>query len=181
MNLIEKMLELGALKVGEVKCAEIPFNAEFRKACESNTCGMYNRCWTCPPCAGDIDTLIATAQGYDSALVYQTVSEIEDSFDIEGMLEAGKAHNKVAMEISKLLYSSDIPRERWLHLGAGGCRVCEVCAKRDEQPCRNPDMALSSLETYGIAVSELATLADMKYINGQNTITYFGAVFLRKE
>ena len=35
---------------------------------------------------------------------------------------------------------------------------------------------MRSLEAYGIHVSKLAETAGMKYINGQNTVTYFGAV-----
>jgi hypothetical protein len=35
---------------------------------------------------------------------------------------------------------------------------------------------MPSLEAYGINVSELAKSAGMKYINGQDTVTYFGAV-----
>ena len=63
-----------------------------------------------------------------------------------------------------------------LHLGAGGCGVCEVCAKKTGEPCRFPDKAMPSLEAYGVNVSELARAAGMKYVNGQNTVTYFGAV-----
>ena len=63
-----------------------------------------------------------------------------------------------------------------LCLGAGGCTVCEVCAKRTGEPCRHPDLMTTSLETYGVNVSKLAPAAGMKYINGQNTVTYFGAV-----
>ena len=40
------------------------------------------------------------------------------------------------------------------------------------------DLAMSSLEAYGINVSVLAPQAGMKYINGINTVTYFGAVLL---
>jgi predicted metal-binding protein len=63
-----------------------------------------------------------------------------------------------------------------LHLCAGGCGVCERCAKQDGQPCRAPELAMPSLEAYGVNVSALASAAGMKYINGQNTVTYFGAV-----
>ena len=63
--------------------------------------------------------------------------------------------------------------------GPAGCRVCSVCAKVTGEPCRHPDMAMRSLETYGINVSLLAQEAGMRYINGQNTVTYFGAVFMR--
>ena len=34
----------------------------------------------------------------------------------------------------------------------------------------------SSWRLYGINVSELAASSGMKYINGQNTVTYFGAL-----
>ena len=65
---------------------------------------------------------------------------------------------------------------RILHLGAGGCNICPVCARVENHPCRFPDMAISSLEAHGINVSRLAAECGMKYINGQNTVTYFGAV-----
>lgn len=42
---------------------------------------------------------------------------------------------------------------------------------------RFPDRAMSSLEAYGVNVSELAVQCGMRYINGENTVTYFGAVF----
>lgn len=41
------------------------------------------------------------------------------------------------------------------------------------------DQAVSSLEAYGVAVYELANLSGMKYINGPNTVTYFGAAFVQ--
>ena len=63
-----------------------------------------------------------------------------------------------------------------LHLGAGGCGVCKPCAKQSGEPCRFPELAMPSLEAYCINVSELARAAGMKYINGPNTVTYFGAV-----
>ena len=67
---------------------------------------------------------------------------------------------------------------RRLLLGAGGCRICQRCAKESGQACRYPEQALSSLEAYGINVSVLAPMAGMKYINGPDTVTFFGAVLL---
>ena len=40
--------------------------------------------------------------------------------------------------------------------------MCEVCAKRTNEPCRHHDLSVASLETYGINVSKLAVAADMK-------------------
>ena len=68
-----------------------------------------------------------------------------------------------------------------LFMGAGGCRICKRCAKLDNEPCRFPEEAMSSLEAYGANVSALARSAGMKYINGVDTVTYFGAVFLKED
>ena len=40
---------------------------------------------------------------------------------------------------------------------------------------------MGSLEGYGIFVSELATQAGMKYNNGPNTVTFFGALICGDE
>ena len=117
---------------------------------------------------------MAALKTYSYALVYQTVSDLEDSYDFEGMMEAGINHNKLMITLREKLNSENFPRV--LHLGAGGCRMCEVCAKRTNEPCRYPDLAVASLETYGINVSKLAPAAGMKYINGKDTVTYFGAL-----
>lgn len=176
---IEKLALLqGAENVGTVNVCDIVFYEEFRKACESNACGMFNRCWMCPPHVGEIGELIARAKTYKTAIVYQTIHEIEDSYDIEGMLESGEKHNKMAHRINDVL-CTEINRGDFLHLGAGGCKMCTTCAKREEKPCRFPERAMASLESYGIAVSDLAKHSGMKYINGENTVTYFGAVLLK--
>ena len=47
------------------------------------------------------------------------------------------------------------------------------------EPCRFPEKAIGSLEAYGVNVSLLAQTAGMRYINGQNTVTYFGAILCR--
>ncbi|MEG1381435.1 MAG: DUF2284 domain-containing protein [Ruthenibacterium sp.] len=172
-EMIATTLSLGAAHAAVLSVKDIPFEREFRKMCEQNACGMYGKSWMCPPFVGEIDTLIAQAQHYQTALVYQTIGTLEDSYDFEGMMEAGAKMNALTQ---KLRAAFDGSLKNALHLGAGGCRVCEKCAKRDEKPCRFPEQALSSLEAYGISVSQLAALCDMKYINGQNTVTYFGAI-----
>ncbi|MGI6403136.1 MAG: DUF2284 domain-containing protein [Oscillospiraceae bacterium] len=170
-SLMDTVMASGAANVGIIEVSAIPFRREFRVACEQNACGKYGRCWMCPPDVGDIDKMIAQAKKYRYALVFQSIGQLEDSFDIEGMEAAAKEHNalmqRLAVQLAPLLGS-------FLKLGAGGCQVCPHCTRPDNQPCRHPDMAMASLEAYGIAVSELAELSGMKYINGSNTVTYFG-------
>ncbi len=154
------------------KVSDIPFRKEFRAACEANACGRYGKSYTCPPDVGPIDELIERAKGYENAFVFQTIGELEDSFDIEGMEEAGKVHKSVTLGLRDELAGE---LGDFIALGAGSCQVCGECTKPTGEPCRFPDKAMASLEAYGIAVSELAASCGLKYINGSNTVTYFGA------
>ena len=177
--MIAEALSLGAFKANVIETKNIVLDRVFRDICASNACGMYGKCYMCPPDAGDIDELMAQIGTYDYALVYQTVTELEDSFDFEGMVNAKKRSYPLAQSLRKVFAERGI--ERVLHLGSGGCGVCKTCAKRDGTPCRFPALATASLEAYGINVSALASAAGMKYINGQNTVTYFGAVLFSLE
>lgn len=166
-QLLEKCIELGAYKAGFANVSEINFDPELRKACEANYCGNYGRNLTCPPAVGTPEELIERAKSFSRILVIQTVTALEDSFDFEGMTEAKIKHDELSSKIDKLI---DLPH---LKLTAGGCSVCERCAGFDGQPCRYPDDATASLEAYCINVSKLAAVCGMKYINGQDTVTYF--------
>lgn len=165
---------LGAYKAAVIDTKAIVLDRVFRDACASNACGMYGKCHMCPPDVGDIDRLMAEVAQYDYALVYQTVTPLEDSFDFEGMIRAKKQVYPLSQALRTVF--ADFGISHTLHLGAGGCGVCETCAKRTNEPCRFPETAMASLEAYGVDVSKLASAAGMHYINGQNTVTYFGAV-----
>lgn len=174
--LTARAIALGASGTAIIPVDKIVFEPDFRKACTQNACGKYNRCWMCPPDAGQIDELIRTAQTYRWAFVFQTVSPLENSFDIAGMLEAGQRHNALMRQLSA--EAQELHRNT-LRLGGGACGVCERCGKIDNIPCRNPHEATSSLEAYGIDVTKLAALCKLRYIAGAGTVTYFGALLFR--
>lgn len=175
----QTVLALGARSAAVIKVSEIPFEPGFRKLCESNACGNFGGCYTCPPDVGEIDELIREAKSYRYAVVYQTVWDLEDSYDFEGMMLAGQRHNDLIQAVRE---SAEVKQAgKILHLGAGGCRVCSACGKKTGQPCRHPQLALASMEAYGINVSELSRLCGMKYINGENTVTYFGMVLAGRD
>lgn len=171
--LTKEILNLGAKAVAVIDVDSISFDKAFRDMCASNVCGNYGKNHMCPPNVGEIDALIREAKTYSHALVYQTVGLLEDSYDFEGMMEAGQIHNDLVQNVRDLFDKAC--GKKALHLGAGGCRICPVCAGKTGEPCRFPDKAIPSLEAYGINVSELAAQCGMRYINGENTVTYFGA------
>ena len=173
-RLIAETLRLGADRAAVIDAVQIETDRVFRELCLANACGMVGKCWMCPPDVGEIEELMAEVRRYDHALVYQRIGQLEDSFDVEGMADAKTAHRAISFALRPLFGELGITHA--LHLGAGGCGVCRPCAKVKGHPCAHPDLAMSSLEAYGIHVAHMAQSAGMKYINGANTVTYFGVV-----
>jgi predicted metal-binding protein len=173
-SLTEKAKSIPEIKAAAlISTRRITFEPSVRDICAKNQCGGYGRNWSCPPDCGDIDTLIETARGFDNALVFQTVWPIEDCFDIEGMNAAQKKHFEATLKLRELL--KPLLPQRFLTLSVV-CKQCEECAKLKNQPCGHPESMISSLEAYGILVSDLAGASGMDYLNGENTVTYFGAI-----
>ncbi len=176
--LIREALSAGALKAVIIPQEKIVLSAEFRKMCEANQCGVYGRCWVCPPAIGEIELLMEKVRSYPKGLLYQTVGKLEDSFDIEGMFEAKKVHAQLSQKLEETVKCR--MAGKYLHLTCGGCFLCDTCAIIKNQPCRFPEKALSSLEGYGIDVYNTVKDTPLKYINGQNTVTYFGLVLFKE-
>ena len=170
--------QFGALRCAEIDARQIDYDRSFRDMCEMNSCGVYGKNYMCPPSVGPIDELMAEAKRYPQGVLYQTVFPLEDSFDFEGMIEAKKKHARLSSRLQVAL-TEEIGGE-FLHLSGGGCPLCERCGILDGIPCRNPKLALSSLEAYGINVSVTAGNAGLPYINGKDTVTYFGAVLFEE-
>ena len=170
-NLIEIALSAGATGAGIAKVADIKFSPSFRAACEQNVCGKYSTCWMCPPDVGDIDEMITHAKTYTHILVFQTIGQLQDSLDFEGMATTAKNHNDLVTRLAEKLAGV---LENPLILGAGACHICPRCTRLDSQPCAFPSRAIPSLEAYGVSVANLAKVSGLKYINGENTVTYFG-------
>lgn len=171
MDLVQLALGCGAAKAAYLDIKQVVLSAEFRTICERNGCGNYNKCYMCPPDIGPIEELMDQVRQFDHAVLYQSVSIVDGSFDFEGMMEAGRKHAWLSQKIQENLPSTLSPV---LHLSSGGCHLCRVCAKREDAPCRYPGKALASLEGYGIDVYSTARAAGLPYINGKDTVTYFG-------
>lgn len=160
-------------KVEIISTSEIPFDTSLIKLCEMNSCGNYGKNYTCPPYVGNTDDLIRKVRSYSRAAVFQKVYYIKDSFDIEGM-QCG--NNNFRSLVDKVYDVCKDSISNYLILGAGGCKRCTTCGVVEGVECRNPKKAFASIESHGIYVSKLAEVCGMKYINGQNSVTYFGMI-----
>ena len=165
--------KIGASNCGFIPVSEITFDAGLRMNCELNYCGQFGRTWVCPPNCGPIDECLAKATSYKHALIIQTITALEDSYDFEGMVDAMiEFHHVLQRAVDELKH--DIT-DMYV-LSAGSCNLCERCAFLDNEPCRHPKLAHPSVESHGIFVAELAPKVGMNYINGKDTVTYFGAI-----
>ena len=177
-QLIQIALDSGSSKAVVLEQKSIVLNAAFRGMCEANRCGVYGKCYMCPPDVGPIEKLMEKIRSYEKGLFYQVICPLEDSFDIEGMAEAKKQLVRVSQQLLDRLppfLGADA-----LHLSGGGCGLCSPCARVTGEPCRHPDRALPSLESYGMDVYQTTRGTPMKYINGADTVTYFGMVLYRE-
>ena len=86
-------------------------------------------------------------------------------------LEARADHEEITRQVNGLL--RDQGTETY-PLSTESCALCEDCTWPDA-PCRFPDTLYPSIESYCVEVNRLASTAGIHYINGENTVTYFGA------
>lgn len=169
------MEELGVTRYGVVPVVKIVFNEAFRMSCESNQCGKYGTNWSCPPGVGEPDELMRRALRFEHGLVIQTVWPLEDAFDFEGMMAGGEKHNALFRQAVERVAPA-LSAGETLALSAGACSVCDTCTFPSGEPCRQPDRALASLESYGIDVAQLIKLGGLSYTNGPNTVSYVGLI-----
>lgn len=178
MDWLELAVEIGFDDVCKLNMDSLRPLDEVRSMCAADRCHAYGRSWSCPPGCGSIDRLRKRLAEYSSGILVQTVGTLENAFDIEGIGAVRKLHDRrfrtYARQARRL--SGDC-----LPLSAGMCTQCEVCTYPD-RPCRFPSKMLSSMEAYGLLVSDVCSKSGMPYNRGENTITFTSCIlFDRKE
>lgn len=178
LSKIEKLaLETGFLEFGYVKVENLKYYREVREICEKNACGGYGTSWACPPATGTIAQCRERVAKYDKMLLFAQTYRLEDSFDYEGMIAGAHAFKELMDRFKQKL---DKVMSGYLLLGNEGCHRCSPCTYPDA-PCRFPELLYHPLEGYGFIVSELSKEAGIRYNNGPDTVTYFGALLFNAE
>lgn len=184
MNILEKIQtkaeEIGFHQIGFIKVEKIPFSPEVRKMCQMNSCGMYGTNWQCPPAVGEVDELAKKARAYPHGILMNTVWPLEDSFDLEGMQQGRERHTQL-FDALKTDMQQMVGSQNMMAMGAGGCNLCTPCAYKLGKPCFQPEKTTASMEACGINVLELSREFGFAYINGKNTVTYFGLILFSIE
>lgn len=166
--MLEQALAIGFSHAASLDIATLKPLKEVRAMCAAGKCGLYGKCWTCPPGCGSLEENATEMRSYSQGMVVQTTGKLEDDFDYEGMENTSRHHKERFASLYKTL---KLQNANMLALGAGGCWLCDTCTYPDE-PCRMPEEALSSMEAYGLLVSDVCIKNNLGYYYGPGTITY---------
>lgn len=170
-------LEIGFDEAKPMDVAGLKPMAAVRDMCAEDKCRAYGKNWTCPPAIGTLEECGARMRSYRYGILLQTVGKLQKRIDSRTIRDTERRHTENFRTFSGKV------REIFpdaLCLGAGGCRICQVCACLE--PCRFPEQALSSMEGYGLFVTQVCRDNDLAYYHGEGTIAYTACVlFGRKE
>ena len=168
---IKKAREMGFDASAPIDPKMLEAREDVRAMCAADKCGAYNKNWTCPPACGTLEECRQKMRSYTYGVLLQSVGHMTKAVDSKCYRETEQRHIKhfyaFAEEIRK-----EYPDA--LCLGAGGCRVCKPCAYPDS--CRFPEKAMSSMEGYGLFVTQVCRDAGVPYRYGEKTITYTACV-----
>ena len=176
---IDKLSAL-AKQCGFTHCAPLDvstleFLQDVRDMCAADKCDKYNKSWSCPPACGSLEEMRERVKSYSAGLLIQTVGELEDSYDWEGIQAAAISHGGNFARMWDELDKQSLPV---FAMGAGACMRCESCTYPDS-PCRFPDKMAASMEACGLFVSKVCTDNGLAYNYGPEKIA-FTACFLVK-
>ena len=147
---------------------------EVRDMCAADRCHAYGRSWSCPPACGTLEQCQAQMHRYKRGILLQTTGDMEDDFDVEALYETEQRHKAsftTLVRQIRTLYPNCLP------LTAGTCTLCRKCTY-PERPCRFPKKRFSSMEAYGLLVSDVCLKSGLKYYYGPKTITYTSCILI---
>lgn len=168
---IEKALELGFSQAVPLNIRSLKPRKDVRDMCASDKCNAYGKNWTCPPYCGTLEECEARMGQYAWGILLQTTGTLEKMIDTKGYQRTEQRHLQLFHKLSELVR---ITYPNALCLGSGGCRICTRCAY--PAPCRSPEKAYSSMEGFGLFVTQVCRDSGCSYYYGEKTITYTACI-----
>ena len=168
---IEQALTLGFTYAQPLDIRTLQPRQDVRDMCAENKCGAYGKNWTCPPHCGSLEECNARLQIYAKGILLQTVGKMEKAIDTKVYRRTEDKHLQAFHALAALI-RAEYPDA--LCLGSGGCRICNQCAY--PEPCRFPKKACSSMEGYGLFVTQVCRDNGAQYYHGERTVTYTACI-----
>jgi predicted metal-binding protein len=170
---IKIALELGFSEAVQLNVATLRPMQAVRDMCAQDQCRAYGKNWTCPPHCGTLGECGERMARYRRGILLQTVGKMEKTIDTKAFRQTEQRHLEQFHSFCRQV-RQQYPNA--LCLGSGGCRICKTCAY--PEPCRFPEQACSSMEAYGLFVTQVCRDNGMAYYHGEKTVTYTACVLL---
>ena len=170
-QLLEKAESFGFDTVVPLDPAMLEASSDVRAMCSADKCTIYGKNWGCPPHCGSIEECQLKMHTYTHGILLQTVGHMTKTIDSKCYRETERRHLENFYAFSAVI-RKQYPQA--LCLGAGGCRVCKKCAY--PEACRFPEKVISSMEGYGLFVTQVCRDCNVPYHYGERTITYTACV-----
>ena len=161
-------MECGFTHFAPLDVPTLEFMQEVRDMCNPEQCRNYDKSWSCPPACAPLDEIKEKVKSYTTGILVQTVGDLEDSLDWDGIMETGAKHKENFGKMREELNKTFSPL---MAMGAGECKLCEKCTYPDA-PCRFPDKMEVSMEACGLFVSKVCTDNKLGYNYGAEKIAF---------
>ena len=175
---MERLLTLakqaGFTRAASLDPSVLNVRTEVRDMCASDRCQAYGRSWSCPPACGTVEQCQTHINRYTRGILLQTTGDMEDDFDADALYQTEQRHKAAFSALARqirTIYPNCLP------LTAGCCTLCRKCTY-PTSPCRFPKKRFSSMEAYGLLVSDVCLKSGLKYYYGPKTITYTSCILI---
>ena len=144
-----------------------------RMLCRTNTCGNFNRSWTCPPNCGSAEFCIERVNSFRDADILMKRYENVDLRDAEGLERLMDGFRDLCRDVL-----TGCRKEGYdvLVLADGPCSYCKECAIEKGKKCYHPEMQVPSVSGYGIDMTSYMKECGIEFSFEKDAVTLYGVV-----
>lgn len=159
---MDKYLEL-AKELGFADAAVMPVSGltvvpEYRRFCEENLCGNFNKLQACPPESGTVEEMTKRMRSFEKALILQTIVEPVDMQDAQEHKKAKVQHNILTEALMGQMQENGVGEV--LMMGAG------------------PWKTHSCMSAYCVDAQRMADAVGMKCWENDGLVRYFSLLLV---
>ena len=148
---------------------------KFRKLCETNKCGTYNKSWTCPPGIGKPEDCVKKLEDYDNAVIVTNTFRNLNMDDLEGLKKMMKSHQDLCRDVKEMFQKEGFDE---LTLTDGACTYCKKCTYPDKE-CKHPTKKVPSVSGFGIDMGEYIPSVGLTFEFKNDEATLYGLILFK--
>lgn len=153
-----------------IAAKDVPVDGKFRRFCEDDLCGQYDKNYSCPPTCGTVDQMHARILSGTKALVLKSEWAIDGYGDKEGIHKGKCSHNNAMLRLNETLSG--------VIAGGSCCSLCTPCRMALGESCAYPDLRFSCMSAYCVDVAELAKRCGMDFAWDESKLYVYGMIVL---